>query len=254
MSDELASWIPLEGCFNFRDLGGYRTADGRRLRERQVFRADGLQRLTDADLRLLCDEIGLGAVIDLRSEDEIAEDGRGAIAERTTIHHVPLFEKARTAARQRSADGSGTARQVVPNMGELYFLMLQAARRPIVEVIRLIAASETPIVFHCAAGKDRTGVISSVLLSLLDVPLETIVADYAFSRKNIDRINARLNESTSYQSLMHELPDGAYDADPAQLQSFLARVEAEYGSLLGWAQQAGIDDGERARFRTRLLA
>ena len=71
-SDALASWIELEGCFNFRDLGSYTNATGRRMRAGQVFRADGLQRLTEPDLDRLCGEIGLGGVIDLRSSDEVA--------------------------------------------------------------------------------------------------------------------------------------------------------------------------------------
>ena len=75
-SAPLASWVELEGCFNFRDLGGYRTEDGRRLRARQVFRSDGLQHLTARDLAHLREEIGLRGVIDLRSRDEVESDGR----------------------------------------------------------------------------------------------------------------------------------------------------------------------------------
>ena len=81
-----------------------------------------------------------------------------------------------------------------------------------------------PLVFHCSAGKDRTGVISAVLLSLLGVPEETIVLDYAFSRQNIDLINARLDSSDTYQKLMTDLPEGAYDADPACMRKFLAKL------------------------------
>jgi protein tyrosine/serine phosphatase len=119
--------------------------------------------------------------------------------------------------------------------------------------VRLLAAAERPIVFHCAAGKDRTGVISALLLSLLDVPEETIVADYAFSRENIGLINARLNESQSYQRFMNELPAGAYDADPVAMQSFLARVREEHGSMSEWAVGAGVDVAEREGLRSRLL-
>ncbi len=78
----LASWVELEGCYNFRDLGGYRTGDGRRFRTGRVFRSDGLQHLTERDLEQLTGEIGLGTVIDLRSDQEVEDVGRGAIAER----------------------------------------------------------------------------------------------------------------------------------------------------------------------------
>ena len=250
-SEALASWIELEGCFNFRDLGSYTNAAGKQMRSGQVFRADGLQRLTDADLDRLCEEVGLRAVIDLRSSDEVAADGRGGIEQRMTIHHVPLFE------RPSAEGGKATADWIKPeqlsHMGDLYWLMLQAAREPIVEVVRLIAEAESPVVFHCAAGKDRTGVISSVLLSLLEVPRETIIADYAFSRKNIDAINARLGESETYKKMMDAMPPDAYDADPAAMTHFLSKVSEQEGSMADWASNAGIDSAMRDRLHARLL-
>ncbi|MGH0035093.1 MAG: tyrosine-protein phosphatase [Myxococcota bacterium] len=245
---ELASWVELEGCFNFRDLGGYRTRDGRRLRTGRVFRSDGLQSLTGSDLDHLCGTLGLGEVIDLRSRDEVDEDGTGAIAERTRIHPIPLFE------RTRSGGASGDLpRQMPASMGDLYFIMLSVAREPIVRVVELLAEVEAPVVFHCAAGKDRTGVISALLLSLVGVPEETIVADYAFSRQNIDLINARLNASETYQRLMSDLPEGAYDADPAAMRHFLERVAREHGSMRGWAEAAGVGESTRERLARRLL-
>ena len=246
--DELAGWIDLEGCYNFRDLGGYRTRDGRRFRTGRVFRSDGLQHLTARDLKRLAGEIGLGTVIDLRSDAEVEDTGRGPIVKQTTLHHIPLFTG--------SFSGGDTSRRAfdrVANMGELYFLMLGFAREPIAQVVRVLADSEAPAVFHCAAGKDRTGVISAVLLSLLGVPPQTIVADYAFSRRNIDLINARLDQADSYQGIMDDLPSGAYDADPACMESFLRRVDEAHGSVEGWAQQAGLGGEVQARLVARLL-
>lgn len=249
MSDPavLASWIDLEGCFNFRDLGGYLAADGRRLRTGEVFRSDGLGYLTDSDLRLLADEIGLGIVIDLRSDMEVSEVGVGPIGEQTTIHHIPLFPTSSVG----QAESAGF--EMPANMGDLYFLMLSFAQAPIAEVVRLLATASQPAVFHCAAGKDRTGVISALLLSLVGVPEETIVADYAFSREKIDLVNNRLDQSGTYQKLMVDLPEGAYDADPAAMASFLGRLREEYGSVEGWAEQAGLEPGVHEQLRSRLL-
>jgi len=247
--DRLASWVELEGCFNFRDLGSYHTADGRRMRGGQVFRSDGLQHLTESDLKKLREEVGLTTVIDLRSPVEVEEIGIGPIGEHAEIVHVPLF-------RQTSSDVDRVRRSAFTmpdNMGELYFLMLTFAREPIVEVVHRLARSEAPTVFHCAAGKDRTGVISALLLSLLGVPHETIVADYAFSRQNIDLINARLNSSDSYQRLMSDMPEDAYDADPAAMELFLRKVETEHGGMAGWAEASGIDADTRDRLIARLL-
>ena len=243
--DELAHWVELQGCFNFRDLGDYRTLDGRRMRSGQVFRADGLHYLTDADLDHLRAGIGLGAVIDLRASDEIAESGTGGVEERFDWHHVPLFSRTR--------EGDRSPREFLKNMGELYLFMLEAAGEPIGRVVRLLADSRRPIVFHCAAGKDRTGVISALLLSLLGVPEETIVMDYAFSRRNLDQINARLRSSSSYQALMDDLPEGAYEAEPETMVAFLERVRSEYGSMAAWAKTAGIGPDLVERLQRRLL-
>jgi protein tyrosine/serine phosphatase len=244
----LASWVELDGCYNFRDLGGYRTSDGRRFRTGLVFRSDGLQLLSEADLQKLRDEIGLGAIIDLRSSLEVSEAGCGGIIDQATLYPVPLFPEA-----------GGQSREALENfkmpsdMGDLYYLMLVAAQQPIVEVVRLLADFETPAVFHCAAGKDRTGVISALLLSLLGVPDETIILDYAFSRQNIDLINARLGSSKTYQKLMHDLPEGAYDADPACMKKFLAKLRESFGSAEGWAEQSGLDAAIRESLAARLL-
>ena len=131
--------------------------------------------------------------------------------------------------------------------------MLGFAREPIAQVVRVIADTDAPAVFHCAAGKDRTGVISALLLSLLGVPRETIVIDYAFSRRNLELINTRLDHAGSYQEIMEDLPKGAYDADPACMESFLRRVDAAHGSMQNWAESAGLDGELQARLRERLL-
>src|SRR5512144_2600872 len=148
--------IELEGCLNFRDLGGYPTRDGRRVRWRRLFRSDGLHLLTAADIRRLREEIGLAEVIDLRSTTELASEGRGMLAaEPLRFHHVPLFDGEVREQRARAAEIT-------------------------------LAEASGPAVFHCAAGKDRTGVISAILLALLDVPDEVIVADYAATQDNLD--------------------------------------------------------------------
>jgi protein tyrosine/serine phosphatase len=218
------------------------------MRTGRVFRSDGLHHLSDGDVDRLCGELGLGLVIDLRSLDEVEEDGVGLIGARARVHSLPLFPHARSSKARTQAEVG-----VPSDMGELYYLMLMAARDPIAEVVRMLSSSDAPAVFHCSAGKDRTGVISALLLSLLDVPEKTIIADYAFSRQNIGQINERLSHSETYQHLMANLPDGAYDADPAAMESLLARVRDEHGSMNEWAEQAGIDTNTREALKATLL-
>src|SRR5215468_10518704 len=185
--------VTVEGCLNFRDLGGYPTRDGGALRWRQLFRADGLHALSARGVATLRDEIGLGDIIDLRSSAELSLDGRGLLErEPVRFHHLPLFDASR-GQRNPAAD--------IASLADLYFGMIDFAREPIAKVITVLARTKDPAVFHCAAGKDRTGVISALLLSLLGVRDELIVADYAATREALDAIVDRLMASDGYQGM-----------------------------------------------------
>jgi protein-tyrosine phosphatase len=237
--------VVLEGCHNFRDLGGYPTREGGRMRWRVLFRSDALHQLTSADVAQLRGEIGLGHVLDLRSSGEIAIDGRGRLAaEDVRIHHFPLFDSVGTA----SADIGARI-----TLSDRYFLITEHAKRPIASVIQTLAHVEAPAVYHCAAGKDRTGVVSAVLLGLLGVADEIIVADYAATKQNLDAIVARLMASEGYQGMLENLPPDTLHAEPETMISLLERVREKYGSMRGYAREIGVPDATVARLERRLL-
>jgi protein tyrosine/serine phosphatase len=236
--------VAVEGCLNFRDLGGYPTEGGGTLRWRMLFRADGLHALSARGVAMLRDEIGLGDIVDLRSSAELALDGRGMLEhEPIRFHHLPLFDGART---DRAPDfGSSLA--------DLYFGMIDFAREPIARVVTVLARTKDPAVFHCAAGKDRTGVISALLLSLLGVREEVIVADYAATREALDKIVERLMASDGYQGIFDELPPDTLHANPETMENFLARVRREFGGMADYSRAIGIDAGDVERLRTRMV-
>lgn len=237
--------IDVEGCHNFRDLGGYPTAAGGRLRWRLLFRADGLHGLTPVGVATLRDELRLGAVVDLRSSTELALDGRGLLAdEPIPFHHVPLFDGGDAARRERPAGLS---------LPDLYFAMLEHAREPLSRVLVTLARTEAPAVFHCAAGKDRTGVVSALLLSLLGVPEELVVADYAASRDALDAVVGRLLASEGYRELLAELPPDTLHAEPETMVRFLERLRDAYGGAEGYARAIGVGDEDVVRLRSRLV-
>jgi len=236
--------LAIEGCHNFRDLGGYPTADGGRLRWRLLFRADGLHELTPAGVAALRDELCLGDVVDLRSSAELELDGRGPLADETIrFHHLPLFDGARS--QQQKPIGL--------NLGDLYFGMLDFARGPLARVVTTLARTDDPAVFHCAAGKDRTGVVSALLLSLCGVEDEVIVADYAATREALDAIVERLMSSEGYRDMLSELPPDTMHADPETMVGFLARVRGEFGSMVDYAREAGVAAADVARLRGRMI-
>jgi len=237
--------VSVEGCHNFRDLGGYPTADGGMLRWRQLFRADGLHDLSPIGIATLRDELQLGDIVDLRSSHELELDGRGPLArESIRFHHLPLFDGA---TREQSE------RPVGANLADLYFGMIEFAREPLARVITTLARTDSPAVFHCAAGKDRTGVVSALLLSLLGVRDEIIVADYAASREALDAIVARLMSSEGYKEMLAELPPDTMHADPETMDGFLSRVGEKYGSMTAYARDIEIADTDVARLRERLV-
>ncbi len=237
--------IALEGCLNFRDLGGYPTADGRRLRWRRLFRSDALHQLTPADVVRLRDEIGLTHVVDLRSSGELRADGRGPLErEPLRFHHLPLFDRDL---------GGRRAAEAVPSLAELYFAMAELAREPIARVIETLARASGPTVYHCAAGKDRTGVVSAVLLGLLGVRDEVIVADYAASREGLEGIIERLLRSRGYREVFASLPPETLHAEPSTMVALLERVRDRYGSMRGYVAAIGVADADVARIEELLL-
>jgi protein-tyrosine phosphatase len=237
--------IALDGCLNFRDLGGYRTQDGRTVRWRQLFRSDALHLLSTADVAHLRDTLRIGDVVDLRSSAEVETDGRGPLAaEPIRFHHLPLFD-GDTAARSE--------RPAAYTLADRYFLLAEFAKAPIGRVINTLARTTSPAVYHCAAGKDRTGVISAVVLGLLGVRDEIIVADYAATQENIDAIIDRLMATEGYQIMLSALPPDTLHAQPETMISFLERVRAEYGSMGEYARSAGITYATVQQLEARLL-
>ncbi len=237
--------IELDGCLNFRDLGGYPSADGRRLRWRRLFRSDALHDLSPADVRVLRDEIGLNEVVDLRSSAERESEGQGLLVEEgIRFHHLPLF------------DGSGPENPPPTdaiNLADRYCLLAEFAKPVIGRVVTVLAQADAPAVYHCAAGKDRTGVISAVLLGLLGVRDEVIVADYALSQRNLDAIIARLSQMEGYRGMLEQLPPDTLQAEPETMIQLLDRVREKYGSMREYVASAGVATELVERLEAELL-
>lgn len=224
--------IQLAGPLNFRDLGGNPAQDGRRVRWRRVFRSDSLGPVTPADAAHLTDELGLVSVVDLRSTSEVAQQGRGALADAAVdYHHLPLFEVV-----------AGTRREWPDALHEVYRRLLNDSAGQVTAVLRTIAEAEThPVVFHCVAGKDRTGVVAAVLLGLLGVSDDDIVADYALTQDVMPMMLARWRTSST-QPDEREFPAHVLRAEADTMRRLLDLIEAEHGSLRGYARAGGITD------------
>jgi len=238
--------IDLDGCVNFRDLGGYPTSDGRRLRWRTLYRSDALHALSPIDVTRLREELATTDIVDLRSSFELANDGRGLLeGEPIEFHHIPLFD-----SRARPANHDA-AMQL--SLGERYIGLMEVARDPIARVIETLACSRGGAVYHCAAGKDRTGVISAVLLGALGVPDDLIVADYALSSENIEAIIERVLKMKGYEDTLKEMPEDTLHAKPETMETVVANVASQYGSMSGYLREIGVVNATLEALRAKCL-
>jgi protein-tyrosine phosphatase len=240
--------VALEGAFNFRDAGGYRAAGGRRVATGRLFRSDGLGGLTPADLAVL-DHLGLRTVIDLRTVDEVERRGRFAWPGRTfAYHHLPMLDV--LPDQESYARGWATTEGVAA----AYAAMLDGAAPAVAAALSVVAdPGSAPTVVHCAAGKDRTGLLVAITLGLLGVADDDIADDYALSGAAMERWLAWMRASDPDRAAQWESSAAAVvHAEVATMHAVLAAVRARHGDLEGFAAAIGVP-GVGARLRAALL-
>ena len=172
--------LPLEGASNFRDLGGYQASDGRQVRWGKVYRSGALDRLTDGDLAALS-ALGLRTICDLRHpEEQTAFPTRRAVQAPPTIHSLPIRPTVRGNFRERIEAGDPAAGDLaLAYMTEAYRCYVRDHTDAYSALMHAVAdPANHPLVFHCAAGKDRTGFAAALILMTLGVPEETVLEDY----------------------------------------------------------------------------
>ncbi|MFB6890897.1 tyrosine-protein phosphatase [Kitasatospora sp. NPDC056327] len=265
---QAARSLGLLGAVNARDLGGYRTAGGPVLRAGVALRSDGLVRLTDEDLGRLT-ALGLRRIVDLRSPDEVRDAGADRLAEGMTIHQLPVFAPAfdlHATLREALANGDPDKQHTLLGDGRAaammtglyrWFVTDRIARERFAGVLRLLAdPGGAPLLFHCSAGKDRTGWTAAVLLTALGVDRETVFADYLLTNERsavvVDAVMASFRERGLMRDPGLLLP--VFRAERAYLEAAFAEVAAgwpDFGAF--WADGLGLDEAVLAGLRANLL-
>jgi len=245
--------IPFEAAFNFRDVGGYATERGGRVRRGRLFRAGALHRMSAADAER-ARRLRIVSVIDLRRPDERAAVPLGPLVDGGARHHaidvIPEGGSAILDARY----GAGIS-------GPRYVGYLELGAARFAEALRLLAEPATlPAVVHCSAGKDRTGTLVAVLLELLGVARDDVIADYAMSNLDVDR---QLGWARAAGALRDDGNREGVDPSEALRRSLLVPVEAiehfldhldrAYGSVAGFAEWIGVDARTVAALRASLV-
>lgn len=250
--------LPLEGVANFRDIGGYVTDSGKRVRWGRVYRAGAFANPTDADIEHL-NSIGLKLICDLRTPEEV-EETPDVVPDGAIYKHTPVDTDDNVARRRRRALSimlrPGKLTDV---MREMYIdVMIEKNADLIGAILRDIANPDNlPLVYHCAAGKDRTGIISALLLTLLGVPEATIIADYTLSNRYYDVFSTYAERNIRHFKVFGISADDLYPlliADATLLQQTLDHIREKYGSIHAYLTDvAGLDDAIIADLKANLL-
>jgi protein-tyrosine phosphatase len=240
-----------QGILNFRDLGGYRTSSGRCLAWRRVFRSGELSYATPADLSRLKQKIKLATILDLTSPGGLVPGkGRRPDMEGFQYFNAPFI------TGDIDDTAIKTALRESTNLGEVYLFEVrhQEYGRSIVRALEIIAdRGNHPLVFHCSAGKDRTGVLAAILLGTLGVADEDIARDYSLSAAYMKRHIARLSEDPQIAQSLQALPAFIHKAAPDSIARFLSGLRQDYGSAWGYVTAQGADPTLQERLEKALL-
>jgi len=238
--------VPLDNVFNLRELGGYPTVDGGHVRAGRLFRADGLNRLSDSDARVV-GALGIRTVVDLRTFGERDQWGAAPVHlfDATALHLPIISELWPTFTETDSHDP-------VAYLIERYHEMTIEGAESLATLLQLLAQEPdaTPLVFHCSAGKDRTGVTAAILLGLLGVPDNQIVADYTHSSVAMDDLVAWVRAASDTPDAMADHPKAFLACPPEAMGGFLAQLRDRFGSIDGYATSIGVDEATVKELRS----
>jgi protein-tyrosine phosphatase len=253
-------WIELEGAVNVRDLGGLPTTDGHQVAGAQLLRADNLQDLSPSDVAKLVRDIGVITVVDLRSSNELKSEGPApldSVAGVRHAHHPVLPELGANTdmigeALLTKADQDKSRYPRDPVCGH-YLGYLEDRPDQVVAAVRSIAHSEGAALVHCAAGKDRTGVVVALALTVAGVTPQAVVADYAATAGRTEAIVARLLRSPTYARDIGSKPTDAQRVRPETMSAFLEQMDARYGGIVRWLTDHDFSDDDLRLLRAKLL-
>ena len=254
-------WLDLEGLANARDVGGLPLAGGGVTAAGVLLRSDNLQGLTPTDVGRLVDELEVAVVVDLRTAVEVALEGPGPLVAdgRVDIRHRDLYPEIGehtdaaadggmafpwVAARGRPGDESPAVRA--------YLGYLRDRPDSILAALADIAHADGAALVHCAAGKDRTGVVCMLALAVAGATREAIVADFLATGERIGALMARLRASPTYAEDLGDRADAAHAPRAETMERVLELLDERHGGPLGWLEQAGFTAADAAALRRRL--
>ena len=248
IDDYLERHFPFEGCFNFRDIGGYLNQDGRRVKKGLYFRAGRQDRMTDKDLAQLSD-LNISTQIDLRKQEEVLDQGKGPLeAMGANYMNIAVIPEGGSDKLNKLVGDTGIS-------GKRYLGYLEFGPTSWLRLFGILAEEENlPVLLHCTAGKDRTGVSTAFLLSVLGVSRDVIEADYLLTNLDTERQADFIESTVGY-------PEG-YDREKMitiagvpqdAMKDFLDGVESRWGSVVEYLEKIGVTQQQMDQVRKNFL-
>ena len=248
MDDYLERHYPFEGCFNFRDIGGYLNQEGKRVKKGLYFRTGRQDRMSEKDLSWL-KELKIATQIDLRKPEEVLDQGKGPLETMGTNYiNIAVIPEGGSDQLSKLVGDTGIS-------GKRYLGYLEFGPTSWLRLFGILASEDNlPVVLHCTAGKDRTGVSTAFLLSILGVSRDLIEADYLLTNLDTERQADFIESTVGY-------PEG-YDRESMiraagvpldAMKDFLDGVEAKWGSAVEYLKKIGVTHEQMDTIRNNFL-
>jgi protein-tyrosine phosphatase len=253
------AWIDLDGAVNVRDVGGLPTEDGGKTRAGRLLRGDNLQDLSPADITRLTGGIGLTTVVDLRSTAELRAEGPAPLDAVPGVRHVhcPVLPEQGTATDVvadvlLTRDDADRSRYPADPRAGHYLGYLEDRPEQVVAAVRAVATAPGAALVHCAAGKDRTGVVVALALSAVGVRPDAVAADYAATGERLELLLDRLRRSPTYVRDVNSKPAGSHQPQASTMAAFLDQLTARYGGAIAWLAGHGFGADDLGRLLAKL--
>lgn len=232
--------LPLKGTTNTRELGGYPTRDGGTTRRHVLLRSDDLHHATEEDEKWLYD-YGIRTVVDLRTAVERIGHLDHDHEENFRRRHVSMMQHVQAElVKDRLLDRPDEA---LKTWADVYIAMVERLKPQFRDVLETLIHAEQAALFHCTAGRDRTGIVAMFLLTMADVPRETIIADYIASDQYASEA-LRHGEKIMEALGGDVIPQGAFEATPETMETLIKHLEDKYGSVMGYLEDIGITSAD----------
>ena len=237
-----------EGCFNFRDIGGYLNQDGKKVKRGLYFRAGRQDRMTNKDLAQLSD-LNISTQIDLRKQEEVLDQGRGPLEDMGANYiNIAVIPEGGSDKLNKLVGDTGIS-------GKRYLGYLEFGPTSWLRLFGILADEENlPVLLHCTAGKDGTGVSTAFLLSVLGVSRDIIEADYLLTNLDTERQADFIESTVGYpEGYNREKMISIAGVPKDAMKDFLDGVESKWGSVVEYLEKIGVTQEQMDQVRLNFL-